>query len=508
MNPIPSNNVRVEPFSPDNFRRIVANASQGVPDTDACDQVNYLARYLGRLGARTILVEEHYVDRHFREEYALYYSRCLIPPTNYCRRLHFIVEELDEAGLSGRIVDALSNRAAVEKALTDKYLGYVVLRPIPEVPVGRTVLPALCDDPTRQIFATSKVDVHLMGLKLQVTGTAFQQQDRAVGACATAAIWMAMSRAARLDGSRAPTPAFIAEAATKIGGVSGRYLPSRGLTLGQVTDAIRHCGFEAETVTPFPRPMDFVFTLHCYLRSGIPVVLVIGDDGAPVAHAVTVVGYRVGEPRDELETIFRPKSRRISQLYVHDDRLGPYARAEIAVVDVPPSADGTTQGYATLEVTIWDDSKPPEKQEKALRVVRAIVPVYPRLRLPPESLIEAAVQYEEGIQNAIGYDAECETFFVRAGSYFEDIEQQVTAGAQLPGDRVARFFRDLALPRWACVVRWWDPRQNTPVADFLFDTTDVIRKMPNEALLGAVAFDARLRPWIDAVAAERGAPTL
>ena len=45
-----------------------------------------------------MVVESHYVDRQFVEEYASYYSRCLVPIANYCTRIHF----LPNAGHHGR----------------------------------------------------------------------------------------------------------------------------------------------------------------------------------------------------------------------------------------------------------------------------------------------------------------------------------------------------------------------------------------------------------------------
>ena len=54
--------------------------------------------------------------------------------------------------------------------------------------------------------------VHLMGLELEARGLPFQQQEQAVGACATTAIWSALSRVARADGNRAPTPFSVTQA--------------------------------------------------------------------------------------------------------------------------------------------------------------------------------------------------------------------------------------------------------------------------------------------------------
>lgn len=57
----------------------------------AGDQVRYLASYLRNpeVGAKTILIEHPYVDRHWLEEYTGYYATLLDPPRPEATRLHF-----------------------------------------------------------------------------------------------------------------------------------------------------------------------------------------------------------------------------------------------------------------------------------------------------------------------------------------------------------------------------------------------------------------------------------
>ncbi len=51
--------------------------------------VHYLADYLTELKATAILCENHYVDRHFVDDFATYYARSFNAPEPYCKRLHF-----------------------------------------------------------------------------------------------------------------------------------------------------------------------------------------------------------------------------------------------------------------------------------------------------------------------------------------------------------------------------------------------------------------------------------
>src|SRR5205823_1832852 len=170
-------------------------------------------------------------------------------------------------------------------------------------------------------------------LQLRVDGLAFQQQDLAVGACATAAVWTALSRVARHEGMRAPTPAEVSDAAAKHLVPLGRTLPAiAGLTMPQMCEAIRAVGFAPEAFNAGPAPEAFVVALHTYLLSGIPVVLGLRRGGGE-GHAVTAAGFQSGDqPSPVLQSSVQLRSALIKKLYIHDDRLGPYARAHLIAV--------------------------------------------------------------------------------------------------------------------------------------------------------------------------------
>jgi hypothetical protein len=75
-----------------------------------------------------------------------------------------------------------TDRDSPKGNIESTYLGFVCVRPLDTVPIGRTVLRRLKN---REIWATGPYPVHLGNLLLEVDGLAFQQQDVAVGACAT-----------------------------------------------------------------------------------------------------------------------------------------------------------------------------------------------------------------------------------------------------------------------------------------------------------------------------------
>src|SRR5207244_4410176 len=103
--------------------------------------------------------------------------------------------------------------------LQQNYRGFSVVRPIPGAPVGRTVLPASVTrapaDSTSVFSPVRRHATHLAGFTLVTEGVPFQQQDHAVSACATTALWSALDSVASLEELPVASPANIAEAATR-----------------------------------------------------------------------------------------------------------------------------------------------------------------------------------------------------------------------------------------------------------------------------------------------------
>src|SRR3954468_11330554 len=92
------NRITVVPFGVADFVRRIREASRATPTSrTVVGQVAYLARYCKALGAKTVVIEDHYIDRHYLDEFAFYYCRSLSPPENYVRRFHLFSVSFDEA---------------------------------------------------------------------------------------------------------------------------------------------------------------------------------------------------------------------------------------------------------------------------------------------------------------------------------------------------------------------------------------------------------------------------
>jgi hypothetical protein len=276
---MPQLELRCVQFSQLSFEDEVAKASGAPPETI---QVSYLAGYLGSHGLciQTMLVESPYVDRHYIEEYSRYYATAFRPPASSTVRIHFFTAPLTDEQLREwlhRAVGSNEQRLEFQAQLQDSYRGYVVVRPLPSAPIGRSILAVYSNKESRR-FTTQPHRAHLLGVELTIEGVPFQQQEVAVGACATTAMWSALTIASRATGRRGPTPYQVTEAATRHI-LNDRQIPAdSGLDLQQILAAVRECGFSPLALKAADNFEAFTHSLKCYLASGIPVVLVLVED--------------------------------------------------------------------------------------------------------------------------------------------------------------------------------------------------------------------------------------
>lgn len=309
-------------------------------------QGRYLRRYLTDLGAASWLEEPTYFDRDYLSEFKAFYCTSTAGYTNRCRRVHFFRGDVSRESFA----TALGGDSVAATSLQHAYLGFVVLRPIPSAPIGRTVL-RWYDDPApmlpRVIEPSRQYTCHVAGLKLSVHGLAWQQQDTGVGACATIALWSMLHASAFDDWHIVPTTAEVTQAAHRAGFSVRPLFPTRGLTLPQMEAAVRDWGLTPLVTTgklaakppSSERYFDkehFSVSLASFIRSGYPV-LIAGHLENGAGHAVCGVGFRQATVASPLPGQIVLEDSATQYVYIHDDNLGPAARFEVT-----SSTDGAT----------------------------------------------------------------------------------------------------------------------------------------------------------------------
>lgn len=192
----------------------------------ASAQARYLRIYLADLGCTAAVVEPVYFDRDYLSEFQAFYSVSTRSYGNRCRRAHYFSgPSVDRAMLHG----ALAGDEDASRQLQSHYLGFVVLRPIPTAPIGRTVLrwyPDLTPATPRVTTPSREYHAHVAGLRLTVRGLAWQQQDQGVGACATIALWSMLHSSAFDDYHAIPSTADITRFAHLTASLGARVFPS------------------------------------------------------------------------------------------------------------------------------------------------------------------------------------------------------------------------------------------------------------------------------------------
>lgn len=467
----------------------------GAPSDWRSTQVEYLCSYLaGEPGARALIIETPYVDRHYLEEYSAYYVSAFRNGGSVTTRIHVFSIPVDDAQVRAWIHETAAGAEAyeaVQRRVDDAYLGFIVVRPLPSAPIGRTVLRPYRGNTSRSyIPREGGHEVHLFGLTLVARGLPFQQQDQAVGACATTALWSALSRVARADGGRAPTPYAVTQAATQHY-LADRVLPAvSGLELAQFTSAVRGLGYAPYVLHPTTNHEAFLLSLKCYLQTGIPALLVLMiDDGY---HAVTVSGYRVSDDEEAVPDLHARiaglphalRARGMSRVYVHDDRFGPYVRMRLVSGHVE---SGVAAEAARDEIALERIAAPgvdPLANAGGI-VCYAVLPLYPKLRLSAREMIGIAVELRSMVWTLLDQSEReqlnFETFFVQSGRY----QSQLMRSGFGDVTRLEAFVRTVSLPRYVGVIRF--QLGELMLLDVLCDTTDITRDCPRRsAVLAAL----------------------
>jgi len=316
--------------------------------------VQYFRQYLIDSSASLVIEETHYFDRDFLSEFSAFYSVSAKTIPNFCKRLHLFKSAVSEE----TFWQAVSGKKNEIDILQSNYLGFIVLRPLERAPFGRTVLKWYdVNKDNRNTECSRPYRAHIAGIKLTVTGLAWQQQDECVSTCATVSLWSLLHSSAFDDFHQVPTTAQITQFAHSAIPNGRMTFPSGGLTMEQIGEAIKSYGLSPciltgdlddsllRSQTTFSKE-KLANNLASFLRSGYPVLLFgfqtekdsIGNRDSPM-HAVCAVGFRDGIVlKQETEERWVWQDSELKTIYIHDDNLGPSVRFEI--IEEEDSEDG------------------------------------------------------------------------------------------------------------------------------------------------------------------------
>lgn len=473
-------------------------------------QVKYLRCYLHDLRARSVVIEPNYFDRDYLSEFEAFYATSSAGYPNICQRAHYFGERVTRAIFAKAVGGDERSRRLVEGS----YLGHVVVRPIPGAPIGRTVLKVYPDekgiaDGTPRIMEPARqYEAHVAGLTLKVSGIAWEQQDSAVGSCATVALWSMLHSSAFDDHHAIPTTAEITSMAHWSAPTGHRIFPDSGLQLAQILEVIKGHGLAPVIITGEDADQAFSRQRFCtlvasFIRSGYPV-LVNGwleeEQNQREAHTVCIVGFRssVAPAVKAGEHVLADEN--INVVYVHDDNLGPNARFRIDVstdtVSLVPESPAPRNGS-------WPTSNPTITYHEIIPT-EIVVAVHQELRTDPLELQRAAENYARWLPIALDHEIKqqkgASTTGMVVGSRFMRLRQYVERElASTLRDRDPSVLSKTRLTLWEEVA----PMSlhiglvrvslgTEPMMDILFDTSDSDRNLQPTA---CVAYHPQV-PWL------------
>ncbi|EPI2168773.1 hypothetical protein ACS5HP_002938 [Vibrio alginolyticus] len=315
------------------------------------------------------------MDKDYLEDFNHYYVKCFGNNGFMSARLHFFSQELDHQKMTEYL--AQGDRSGIQ-ALQDSYLGFVVIKPLTKTFIGKTCLKpytTVNQPDNRKRCLTRNYSVDLFGIPLNVMSVAFQEQDKVVSACATTAIWSSLHAMhwKNVREIRACSE-ITTNALNHIVGSSNSF-PNRDLSNKQILRALDFEKLKHHTadISDYSSD-DFFITVKTYIDSKIPLILgvdVYEKSGQKLnrldGHAITIVGYKAVSDSGH------------RAVYVHDDRLGPFARA--AFVELNESDVGPEVKWG-LELQEKDDSGNWVNPHEVLVLNSLIIPAPHKVRLP------------------------------------------------------------------------------------------------------------------------------
>ncbi len=236
------------------------------PASRPTSQLKAIWNAVEEAGADRGLRESEYIDADYRDEYANFYATVYTSLPDRTERVHFWRPATDDSSAA--------------------YLGFTVMRPVLERPVGRTLIRPPSDLESA-VSCLARFDASAYGFRQTVDAFPFMQQDRQFGVCAHAAIWSVALYYHARHGAPRRYLSDIVEVAARYRDLV-RPTPSGGLYAHQIAAIVDELGFSPIIYRAGAEPHgETLYTLACrYLAGAIPALLVTPE------HASVLIGYR------------------------------------------------------------------------------------------------------------------------------------------------------------------------------------------------------------------------
>ncbi|MDN5203941.1 hypothetical protein QQ008_21290 [Fulvivirgaceae bacterium BMA10] len=442
-------------FSRENLAKALATESiVSISEVKKREHFRYLLGYLSDLSAQMIVIEPEYISKSYLSDYSNYYSTCFQDYGRICKRVHFLMKHVDKESFLKELLDKDST------FFDDNYLGYTVVKPLPDSVIGTTLLVTYNkkkDHMVRHYPVCRPYDINMLGKKVRLMSLAFQEQDTVVAACASVAIWSAFHRTSYSFETNLPSPSEITKSAGNLYFNYGRTFPNPGLDISQICKAIEAVGLVSELVISDEFKGDVTLArriVYAYIRAGIPVMLFLtfrnnseeDDQAEEPGHLITINGYAEHEdgkqntPIEEITMI----ADRIEKFYAHDDQTGPFAKLKFS--------------GETAIITPW--GKPAD-------IYAVIMPVYPKIRIKYQDIYDhiSRIDWIFYENRFFEYELKWDVYLIESNQY----KQEILASSY--DDEIKKKSVLKHYPRYIWVAR--SIVGGDHVFDLIYDSTDI-----------------------------------
>lgn len=271
------------------------------------------------------LIEYPYVDKVYRNSYYTYFASKHLTYQRDCMRISMYSEEVTYQEFQD---------PNYHNALKMKFLGYFILRPTMNSLFGRSLISSKAFQEEEFKICQHEAECLIFGVKMKVSGFPHSAQDEETIKCAETTIWALMEYFGNKYADYKPVlPSVIHKTMESVS--YQRQLPSDGLTMDQISFALKEYGFGTKNYSADQYKDSFFDLIDCYIESGIPVVAGLSSKGG-LGHVIIVIGKenRVTLNFEEIEPLQYPEVEPVhtffdtaqfpAQYVVQDDNLQPY----------------------------------------------------------------------------------------------------------------------------------------------------------------------------------------
>jgi hypothetical protein len=353
-----------------------------------------------------------------------------------------------------------NNFDTITKQINEEYLGFIIKKPMFKGAIGRfngaigrTVLrryPKEAVGSNVRILNVYKQNkINLFGIPLDLESLPFQEQDRAVSACATVSIWTALQALEERFNISVPlAPSEITAMAFEPGSlIESTKFPNEGLSIYQITSVFSRLGYETVPYKLDESQKDFFSDLiMAYIDFGVPIIAILDlttTNDSHVGHSVVISGYK-----------YNHQKNKIVELYIHDDNIGPYSQVN----------------FKGKNIFQWENEWVLDWEYKNVKVEELLIPLYPKIRLSFTKIYFNELYNLKKDSELKGFSIKC--FLSDTNAYKKELLQEIlpVAYCKEPAEKLL----SSQLPKFFWVLRI--KYEDLPISDLIYDATTNIKK--------------------------------